>query len=154
LRFNGDINGFVAGSETMAKGGAAALHTICPIEILVNGDKAISESTGSIMIRFEHKDVQFDCTSYTRFVSRFERVDAEWKLLTLEAIYDRDTITPVHPGTPEAVFHLDEHPRPSYKCISWVLAQAGFTIDPDLPGSDVAGSAEALTGSNLAWLEG
>ena len=66
-RFSGDVDKFVEGSEKMTKGGAAAMHTICPIEIMTDGNRAVTESTGTVMIRFQHEGVEYDCTSYTRF---------------------------------------------------------------------------------------
>ncbi|KAI5460725.1 hypothetical protein BGZ63DRAFT_454925 [Mariannaea sp. PMI_226] len=149
--FTGDIDGFVAGSRGMAQGGTNALHTICPVEVHVNGKKAVSESTGSITIRFEHNGQEFDCVSLTRFISRLECVDGEWKLLTLEAIYDRDYISPT---TPFAVSEpiLPKGGRKSYKCIAWVLAQKGFAIKQDLAGVDDPASAEALMKQAFDWL--
>ncbi|KAJ5632772.1 hypothetical protein N7490_009111 [Penicillium lividum] len=104
--FQGNIDGFVSGSKGMATGGTGAVHTICPIETHVHGNKALSESTGSIAIRFQHHGGLFDCVSYTRFISRLEVVNGEWKLLTLDAIYERDSIMPVVPGTVAEFFFL------------------------------------------------
>lgn len=135
----------------MATSGTGALHTICPVEVHFHGEKAISESTGSISVRFQHEGVLLDCVSYTRFISRLEFVGNEWKLLTLDAIYDRDLITPVVPQ--KAVeFHFPDNARESYRCISWVLAQKGFSIKQDLPGVDNPASCTQLMETNLQWL--
>ncbi|KAE8332946.1 hypothetical protein BDV39DRAFT_215935 [Aspergillus sergii] len=149
--FQGDIDGFVAGSESMATGGTSAVHTICPVEIRLHGKKALSESTGSISIRFQHAGEWFDCVSYTRFISRLELVDDEWKLLSLEAIYDRDFITPVIPQR-TADFNFPDDTRESYKCISWVLAQKGFVVKQDLPGVDDSALSAQLMEASLTWL--
>jgi hypothetical protein len=150
-RFQGDIDGFVAGSEGMVSGGTNAIHTICPVEIHLNGKKALTESTGSISIRLQHGGELFECISYNRFISRLEFVGEEWKLLSLEAIYIRDFITPVIPGR-TASFDLPENTRESYKCISWVLAQKGFTIKQDLPGADDPTCCERFMQANFMWL--
>ncbi|CAI7670863.1 unnamed protein product [Penicillium pancosmium] len=150
--FQGDIDGFVAGSEGMTTGGTGAVHTICPVEVHVNGNKALSESTGSISIRFSFNGVEYDCVSLTRFLSRLEYVDSEWKLLTLEAIYDRDYITPTVPVSVPAEIPLPKEGRASYRCISWLLSQKGFKIKQDLPGVDDPASCTKLMEESLTWL--
>jgi hypothetical protein len=135
----------------MAIGGTGAVHTICPIEVHIQGDKVLSESTGSISIRFQHDGILFDCVSYTRFISRLEFVSGEWKLLTLDAIYERDCIMPVIPGG-LADFRFSEDARQSYRCISWVLSQKGFSIKRDLPGIDDPASCLQFMNSGFEWL--
>ncbi|KAJ5689449.1 hypothetical protein N7462_003841 [Penicillium macrosclerotiorum] len=149
--FEGDIDGFVSGSEQMMNGGTRATHSICPVSVHVNGEKAVSESTGSINIRFMVGDCSYDCTSYTRFVSRLQRVDGKWKILTLEAIYERDTIIPVFPTLSNTPFVLN-YPRNSYKCIAWILARKGFEINRNLPGIDLPLSVSKLMENSWTWL--
>jgi hypothetical protein len=151
-RFQGDIDGFVAGSKGMARGGTAAVHQIFPVEVYLNGgNKALTESTGSISIRFSYEGAQYDCVSSTRFISRLENVGGEWKLLTLDAIYDRDSITPVLPRAP-VDFPFPPGARESYKCIAWVLSQKGFAIKDNLPGNDSPASCEQLMKEGFEWL--
>lgn len=135
----------------MATGGTGAMHTICPVEVHLNGTKALTESTGSISIRFEHLGNMYDCVSFTRFISRVECIDGEWRLLTLEAIYDRDSITPVTPCIP-VDFHLHTSSRESYKCIDWVLSQKGFKVKLDLPGVDDPIAVSRLMDEGFHWL--
>ncbi|KAI5456869.1 hypothetical protein BGZ63DRAFT_417262 [Mariannaea sp. PMI_226] len=149
--FNGTADEFVAGSEKMAKGGTTSSHTVTPVIVQVRGHKAISESPGTINARFSYHDAEFDLISVARLVSRFEKVGSEWKMLTLEAIYDRDSIQSVLPGVGEKIADL-EGGRPSYKCLAWVLKQRGFEVDPNLPGSDRPGSGEKVLDDNLKWL--
>ncbi|KAJ6024485.1 hypothetical protein N7540_005282 [Penicillium herquei] len=149
--FQGDIDGFVAGSKGMVTGGTDAVHTISPVEIHLNGNKALTESTGSISIRIQHGGEFFECISYNRFISRVELVGDGWKLLSLEAIYVRDFITSVIPGR-TASFDFPENTRESYKCIGWVLAQKGFTIKQDLPGTDDPTSCARFMEANFTWL--
>ena len=152
-RFNGHIDGFVAGSERMAKSGATSAHTISPVEVSINGDKAVSESTGAILARFSHNSQDYDCLSYGRFVSRLVREDETWKLLSLEVIYDKDSLQPVTPSPAAADIAIDPKARQSYKCLDWVLAKHGFAIDRGLPGTDKSGSGEALMAACFSWLQ-
>lgn len=136
----------------MAKGAASTSHSVCPVEVHLRGDKAVSESTGAIYARFKFDGVEYDITSFGRFVSRLARDGAEWKLCSLEVIYDRDALQPVIPGNAAKAVQLDSKARDSYKCLSWVLAQNGLTIDQELPGTDRPGSGEALMKHCFDWL--
>lgn len=154
-RFEGNIDNFVSASKEMVNGGVHATHTIQPVEVHINGDKAISESTGSISIRFTLDDEDYDCVSYTRFISRFQRVESEWKMLTLEAVYERDSIVPVTPvppsiGNPKLV---STGVRDSYRWIGWLLSRKGFQIDPNLPGIDRPAFVTKLMEESWSWLE-
>lgn len=135
----------------MVADGTNAIHTICPVEVHLNGKKALTESTGSISIRLQQGGEAFECVSYNRFISRLELVEDEWKLLSLEAIYVRDFITPLMPER-TASFDFPENSRESYKCISWVLSQKGFIIKQDLPGADDPNSCARFMDANFTWL--
>ncbi|KAF9887165.1 hypothetical protein FE257_010419 [Aspergillus nanangensis] len=149
--YQGDVDGFVSGSRAMSTGGTGALHSISPVEVSLHGDKALTESTGSVAIRFKHSGNDYDSVSVTRFISRLQRVGSEWKLLSLEAIYERDSILPVVPGVSGEI-SLPAGGRESYKCISWVLGQRGFKIKQDLPGADDPASVAQLMEQSTNWL--
>ncbi len=137
----------------MASSGASSSHVISPAEVHLNGDRAVSESSGTILARFTHNGRAYDCVSYGRFISRLERENSKWKLLTLEVIYDKDLIQPVLPGPGLDTISLDPASRASYQCLAWVLSNNGFSIDQALPGTDIPGSGEKLIAECLSWLE-
>ena len=151
-RYHGDVDGFVAGSQKMARRSASSSHTVCPVEVHLNGDRAVSESTGTILARFVHEGTALDCASYGRFISCLERVGTEWKICTLEVIYDKDSLLPVTPDDATKTISLSPGARLSYRCLAWVLEQNGFAIDQDLPGTDRPGSGEAVLQSCFQWL--
>lgn len=73
-------------------------------------------------------------------------------MLTLEAIYERDSIVPVVPGTTtSAPFHLTSA-RESYKCLAWLLAQKGYVINEKLPGLDWPESVQSFMNDQYQWL--
>jgi hypothetical protein len=135
----------------MARGATSTTHSVQPVEVHVNGDRAVSESVGTIFARFKHRGTAYDLVSYGRFVSRLERDGDAWKMCSLDVIYDRDAIQPVTPG-PSAGIELDPGARESYRCLHWVLAQNGYAIDGRLPGTDDSGSGEALMRACAGWL--
>jgi hypothetical protein len=140
----------------MSSGGVSAIHTISPVEITVNGSKALAESTGSISIRFEQDGYEYDCISLSRFVSRLVNTADGFRLLTLQAVYIRDSIVPVVPGNGSAkglVLPELKDMRSSYRYIGWLLARAGFTISKNLPGVDDEKSVQKLMDSASAWLK-
>lgn len=136
----------------MSQGGTGALHTINPVEIHVRGDKALSESTGSIQIRTQHENTEYDLVSWTRFISRLSKTTDGWRLLTLDAVYDRDSLTPVIPAQAAAAKFGNLGPRMSYRWVSWVLSERGFKIKQDLPGTDQPESVIKLMESAFNWL--
>jgi hypothetical protein len=162
-RCKGDIDAFVSGSEKMtASGGAQTIHTISPAVVHYSPSpndprRAVSESPCSILIRFTHEGVSYDLTSYARLVSRLELVSSVWKLLTLEAIYEKDSIVPSFPSSSTRIISisLDETARESYRGLTWLLGWGGnYRVDQGLPGSDRPGSGEALVEGHLRWLSG
>ena len=134
-------------------------HTIQPAEIKIHGSKALATSGGSVNIRVTINSIEYEMVSFVRFLSRLEHVrissSDEWRLATLEAIYDRDYIFPTSPisgQVPEIKVPLDA--RPSYKYLDYVLSMQGFTIAKDLPGTDDEGkvsTARVLEKANN-WL--
>ncbi|KAJ6007655.1 hypothetical protein N7540_011631 [Penicillium herquei] len=152
--FEGTAEDFVIGSKKMAESGATSSHKICPVIIHLNEDinRALSESTGSINLRFKYEGHEYDCVSYARFISRLQKVNGEWKMLTLEAIYDQDSITPAYSLQTPANFDLEGH-RASYRCLGWVLSRNGFQVNQDLPGTDRPETVTRLMDESYRWLK-
>lgn len=84
-RYQGDIDGLVAGSQKIVAGETLSAHTVTPTEIHTKGDRASTISTRTVIIRLELDGAIYECASWVRFVSRPERLDGsggcEWKLL-------------------------------------------------------------------------
>jgi hypothetical protein len=146
----------------MASGGTEATHLIIPVEIHYNasGSKAVSESVGSITVHFSQADVQFDCMSWARFVSKLQNVEGVgWRLCSLEAVYLRDSITPVVPGDTAKV-EKEIHEmlrtgvgRETYKCLALVLQNGGFKVGDDMPGVDDPQSVKKCMEKVFEWIQ-
>lgn len=128
-------------------------HTICPVKVHINDAKALSESTGSVHNRFEYQGVLFDLTCQVMFISRLAKVERQWKMLTLEAIYDLEQITLAAPSDHVPDLNLPAEYRSSYRCMSWLLAQRGFQVSSNLPGMDEPVTVEKFMKNEFAWLE-
>ena len=98
--FSGSAHEFSNHARKMTErgGGRPSKHMISPVEIDVQGDRAVVESLGEIHNRDELEGVPIDSIQYCRFLSRAIRTGAGWRLVTFEGIYQKDVMTPVFPG--------------------------------------------------------
>ncbi|KAL6241055.1 hypothetical protein RBB50_011958 [Rhinocladiella similis] len=156
--FEGDADSFVTQSQKMASSGTVARHLFTPVEVHFSKDRkrAVSESTGNITIRVKlgGDGRAYEMTSWARFVSRLEKLGDEWKMLGLEPIYERDTITPVTPGgDTRSLGTFTKGGRESYACLAWVLGLRGYETDMELAGTDRPETVDRLMKSHFEWLE-
>ena len=158
--FEGHIDSFVAASKKMAEGGTVAVHTINPVEIHFSPcfQKAVSESTGNISMRFRLDDgARYELVSWTRFISKLEMVGQGWKLVALEPIYERDTISPAVPLPVSASRNkptFTKGNRDSYSSLAWLLDRRGFNVAMNLAGIDRPETVEELMRRQFEWLSG
>ena len=140
--FNGSGPDFVDGSIDMAKRGMLAKHRLGPVHVTLAGDRAIASATGIIDIPQVVDGVELMLSAHGRFIYRAERRHGVWRhgvwrLFSFGGIYMRDVLVPVIPGQE---FRIDPAEvadfRPSYRNLSWCLAQTGYEVDRELPGED------------------
>jgi hypothetical protein len=152
--FEGTAREFVKRSRDMHQGGTRSKHLILPTYARINGDRALAESYGQVQIRARLEGIEYDLTSHCRFLSRVRRSGAEWRFATFEAIYIRDTITPVNPWEQ---LKIDAQKalklREAYRFLSYSLSAAGYTINQDLPGDDRPDILTPFYQANERWLE-
>lgn len=143
----------------MAAAGTYSSHTFQPVEIHFDASrsKALAFSTGSVTIRLAFEGVEYDMVSWVRFVSMVQKFDkVGWRLRTLEAIYDRDAVTPTKPvvGSSQPLLIDTAGFRPSYKYLTWALNLRGYKIAQDLPGTDDEESMKKCLDAGYSWLNG
>ena len=159
-RFNGTADAFVAASQRMLASGTLSTHTIQPVEVEINAEKAVAVSTGSVSVRAEVGGVEYEIFSMVRFHSRLfycgslNSRDRAWKLVSLEAVYDRDYVIPMTRSGEVQMMTIEIAPgaRESYKYLDWVLGNRGFAIARDLPGVDDEGSVRKVMDEAQEWL--
>jgi hypothetical protein len=144
--FEGSIGEFIEVSRDQhQRGRGRGIHLINPVWSEVEGGRAVVESQGQIHIRPRVSDIECDVVSWCRFFSRLERRDGQWRLRTFDSIYGKDRIDPV---LPDAALHLDAElltaARPSYRHLTYLNRQAGYTVPEDLPGDDRPDLVEAF----------
>lgn len=141
----------------MVGGGTLSSHSIQPADITIRGKKALALSTGSVNIRVSIDGTEYEMVSLVRFVSRLQHIQLplhwEWRLLTLDAVYDRDYIIPIQPVSARStIISPPPEARRSYKYLDCVLSRQGFTIAKDLPGTDDENTIAILFEENDRWL--
>ena len=151
--FDGPGAEFVARSQKMAEMGIRILHRPSPPAVHLHGDKAVLELPVSVERRFSLKGVEADLASYTRLLYRVERRGDSWKILSLDVIYERDTLAPTVPGTTLDVDHakLAEFRAP-YRFVAYDISLSGRSLTADLYGDDQPERVQALYASAFAWL--
>ncbi|WP_426323527.1 nuclear transport factor 2 family protein [Microbacterium sp. E-13] len=153
--YRGDAAGFVAGSERMSGSGDPAVHRLSPPVVHARGDRATAEVSSAVELQVRIDDVPAHLISYTRLNYRLERRDGAWVIVQMDAVYERDTLTPAIPGDQVRVSRssvLDA--RPSYALLSFYLASKGYDIRDDLLGDDRPAAVADFYADMRAWLEG
>jgi SnoaL-like domain len=92
--FRGPFAEFV---EKSCRGGPSK-HHILPSIVRVKGERALAETSITILVRQEIDGVLCDMTSRARFLDRLERRQSTWKMLERAAIYEQDRLDPVVPS--------------------------------------------------------
>ena len=121
--------------------------------MIVSGDRALCEAYGSINTRPILNGAEYDASSLATFMVKLVRLDGEWKIISLECIYDKDNYVPViGGGTPSEPLNI-EFPRESYRCLGFILSLlGGYEIDLDLPGYDRPEEAQRVLKEARAWV--
>lgn len=153
--FEGDGPGFVDASTRMSDRGQRAVHRLAPPAVDVVGERAIAEVSATVEFQVELEGVAAHLVSYTRLNYRFERQDDGWKIRALDAIYERDTLTPAVPGDTVRVGRSElEGLRTSYQLIGLHMRSLGYTVPEDLLGDDEPERVADFYNRALGWLEG
>lgn len=153
-RYCGDIEGFVSKSRDMAVRGVQGKHEIIPAEIHFNSShvKAVSESIGTLRVPVNLGDISHHLTAHMRFLSTLEKHGNDWRLLSFEAIYDSDCLTPGFPTQKTLSSEPSQDSRSSYRITTRVLEQLGLTINQDLLGTDRPEAIEDAMKRYFSWL--
>lgn len=127
-------------------------HLTCGSVIEINGDHAVSEARGQVIIRLTVDNVMCDLTSQMRFYDLFLRTSGGWKIKQRVAIFDKDSIAPMNYGQELKLDleRLNSFPI-AYRHIAYALSQKGVNIVHDLPAPD-SPALDLLYGEGAAWL--
>ncbi|MEV5478580.1 nuclear transport factor 2 family protein [Streptomyces sp. NPDC007148] len=149
--FKGSIPEYIELSKTMAAKDPSG-HRLGQPAIRINGDRAVAEVPMTVEFRGALNGVEADLTVYIRFLHRIERRDGVWRYLSSNAVFERDTLVPVLPGT---TLELDTETlagyRPSYRMLSLWLIEHGHPVGNDRYGIDRPDQVDALYRDVYGW---
>jgi SnoaL-like domain len=151
--FNGRFEDFISASRQMRKMQRGSKHEIGASRIEVRGRRALAETNVRILTRQDLHGVECDSTTWGRFYDFFEDRN-HWAICRRVALYEKDRVDPVMPGTPipfDAV-RLAAMPK-AYRFLGYSLELGGFSVSTDLPTDDGA-AMEALLRDGETWLKG
>jgi hypothetical protein len=159
LWYSGPVAPFIEETiESAAKrkpGGKMTRHWLGNYRVWLNGDRAILETDTMVMNRDRFMGHLVDYTIYLRLYDRMERRNGEWRILRMDAIYDKDRLDPVIAGSLPADFFAGvsfEGPDSQMGLTRWRLAKRGGEFPSDLPigGTDTEWKLREET---EAWLK-
>ena len=151
--FSGSGPDFVARSRAMSESGLRPLHRLSPPVVHVSGQRGFVEVPASIEVRFPISGVEADLISYSRLLYRVEHHADGWRILSLTAVYERDTLAPAVPGTTLDVdVERFRRFRKPYRCLAYHISLRGQSAGDDLYGDDQPDRVNALYNEHRNWL--
>ena len=150
--FQGNGIDFVEASQKLYHVGQSK-HRLSPTLVRVHGNRALAETSTVIEARGRLGEIEIDTTTSCRLLNKVRRDDGVWRLASLDAIYEKDTIAPVNPSDPLTIdSELLRTYRPSYRFLCYVLQSVGRSADQTLAGDDRPDLVAALYADAEAWL--
>ncbi|SHI75957.1 bile acid 7-alpha dehydratase [Propionispora hippei] len=148
--FQGTGHEFVEASSKM-KGRAP--HKIYNTQIWLANGKAVAIMLVTIQIRIILNGFPVELMSDAKLVFCTEKIDGLWYIVSMEGIYEKDSLVPVFPNS-NINLPLDDlaEYRESYACLSYTLNREGYDVDSNLPGIDRPDLVEKLYENAKAWL--
>lgn len=150
--FQGNALDFVDASRDMAARGVLAKHRLGPVSVRISGTRAVATLGVIIDIPAVARDTQLMLSSHARVFYRAELRRGEWRLSSFDVFYQRDELAARIPGEAVPVTATDVAGyRPSYRFLSFVLAQGGFAVRDDLAGEDRPETVAGLCDDIYGW---
>jgi hypothetical protein len=152
--YQGPPRDFVAMSRRGFGKGAQAHHVLGGTAVDIAGPRGIARSRMTLHLRTNVDGMACDIGCLGLFVDFLIREDDRWLLAMRQPVYEKDWIAPCDPAAKLdlAAERLALFPA-GYRHLGYAQAQAGMTVDRELPGAD-GPAADALACQALAWLDG
>lgn len=152
--FSGTGAEFVERSRNSSPNGPVGAHRLSPPVIHVNADRAVVELPMTLEVRTVVNGVAADGFSAARMLDRVRRDEDGWKIQTVTAIFERDTLIPAVPGT---AFDVDRRELNQYRepcrCLAYLVSRKGLTPSEDVYGDDQPDRVAALYRAAFDWLD-
>ena len=150
----GSAAAFVSGTATRSASSGPIINRVGPPVVEVHGQRAFVELPSTTTRWIPVNGVEAVLVSFMRLLYRVEQRAGVWKISSLHAVNEGDTLEQAVPGTdlgidPTALVGL----RHSYRFLSYTRSLEGTTVSQDLYGIDRADELSALYDDARAWLE-
>jgi hypothetical protein len=150
--FSGTGAEFTRRSVDMGERGVASRHRLGPPTVRVAADRGIVALPAAVETYPDIDGVECVLTAHCRLLYRVLNLDGVVGISRMEAIYERDEITPAIPGSAIAIDPAElAGLRAPYRLLAWSLARSGYRIDQDLPADDRPGQVAARYADAYAW---
>lgn len=140
-------------AELVSPAGRAPVHHMSPPVVTVREERAVVEVPGIISSRVIVHGVDAELSSWIRILYRVERDEGQWRIRSLECIYESDSLRPV---APDEVIPFDAEQlagmREAYRFFAYRLTSIGKTPPNDLWGDDQPDRVTQLYAESFAWL--
>lgn len=151
--FSGNAHENVDSSAVMNADGNVSTHRLSPLYVHVEGDRALVEMPTAIEAPITVDGTDAVLTSYLRIQYRVLRRDGAWRVIRLDTIYERDTLTPTLPGTALTIDPAEVAGfRRPFRLLAWFLAKRGYSVLDDLLGEDRPDEVTAFYDAEQRWL--
>jgi len=132
--FHGSFEAFIAAMQDAWRKGSSSQHFQGGTVVEVLGTKAIAQTRMAILVRGKLEDVPVDVNCLGVFYDRVEKRNGQWRIAKRNVIYDKDTLTPVHPGetvqlSSERLLRFPE----GYRHLAYLQSFNGGNVNPELP---------------------
>jgi hypothetical protein len=150
---SGSADAFVAGARTRDAAGAPIINRLGPPIVHRNGTRAVVELPSTTTKWMHIAGVEAELASFMRLIYRVEERDGAWKISSLTAINEGDTLSPSIPGTNlEIDRELLGRFRHSYRFLAYTASLEGKTVPDSLYGIDQPEAVNELYVQAFAWL--
>jgi SnoaL-like domain len=151
--FDGPGAEFVELSRAAFAEGIRPSHRLSPPGVHLAGERAVAEVPAEISVIQSFGGIDAYVLSYTRLLYRLECIKSNWKISSLDCIYERDTLVPVIYGMSPKIDPgvLSRFRRP-FMYLAYHLHEIGKPVRDDLYGDDRPEQVEALYESAFSWL--
>lgn len=151
--YHGDGPGFVNASRKLSSGGVTGKHRLLAPIADIRGNKAHVEVGSRNWSQFQYRGQTININANIRINYRLEKRDGEWRILSMQAIYEHSELTPDAPGEVLDIpaSELAKY-RPSYAALSWALTQRGLTMSQTEIGIDQPEGVKAFYTDLEKWM--
>ena len=132
--FDGGFEDFIEACQASWRKGSRSQHFLGGTVAEINGARALAQTRMSINVRSRLEGVEVDAVCTGRFFDRVERRDGVWRIAKRSAIYEKDRIDPVVPGTAISLDQalLERFPE-GYRHLAYLQTRNGARVNPNLP---------------------